>query len=74
MRARTSFLVDDQVEAGAVRDTILASWTRSREWDVASEDVELSCEFDPEPDSPLTRAARPVLADMADEFAGEPVS
>ena len=34
MRARTSFLVDDQVEAGAVRDTILASWTRSREWDI----------------------------------------
>ena len=34
VRARTSFLVDDAVEAGAVRDTILASWTRSREWDV----------------------------------------
>ena len=74
VRARTSFLVDDEVEAGAVRDTILASWTRSREWDVDTDDVELSCEFDPEPDSPLTRAAEPVLADVADQLAGEPVS
>ncbi|HZG91747.1 MAG TPA: helix-turn-helix domain-containing protein [Pseudonocardia sp.] len=74
MRARTSFLVDHSVEAGAVRDTILASWTRSREWDVATDDVELSCEFDAEPDSPLTRAARPVLTDVADQLATEPVS
>ena len=74
VRARTSFLVDDAVEAGAVRDTILASWTRSREWDVETDNVELSCEFDAEPDSPLTRAARPVLSDVSDEFAGEPVS
>jgi Transcriptional activator of acetoin/glycerol metabolism len=74
VRARTSFLVDDQVEAGAVRDTILASWTRSREWDVHTDNVELSCEFDPEPDSPLTRAANPVLSDVADQMAGEPVS
>jgi sigma-54 dependent transcriptional regulator, acetoin dehydrogenase operon transcriptional activator AcoR len=74
VRARTSFLVDDAVEAGAVRDTILASWTRSREWDVESNNIELSCEFDSEPDSPLTRAARPVLADVSDQFAGEPVA
>ena len=59
MRARTSFLVDDQVEEGSVRDTILASWTRSREWDVATDSVELSCEFAPERDSPLVRAAGP---------------
>ncbi|HWM56733.1 MAG TPA: helix-turn-helix domain-containing protein [Pseudonocardia sp.] len=74
VRARTSFLVDDEVAAGTVRDTILASWTRSREWDVPAGNVELSCEFDCEPDSPLTRAASPVLADVADQFAGEPVS
>jgi sigma-54 dependent transcriptional regulator, acetoin dehydrogenase operon transcriptional activator AcoR len=74
VRARTSFLVDDQVEAGAVRATILASWNRSREWDVATDSVELSCEFDSELDSPLTRAATPVLADVADQLAGEPVS
>ncbi len=74
VRARTSFLVDDAVEAGTVRDTILASWTRSREWDVPSVNIELSCDFDSDPDSPLTRAAAPVLADVADQFAREPVS
>jgi transcriptional regulator of acetoin/glycerol metabolism len=74
VRARTSFLVDDRVEEGTVRDTILASWTRSREWHVESDNVELSCEFSPEPDTPLTRAAAPVMADVADQLAGEPVS
>ncbi len=74
VRARTSFLVDDKVEDGAVRDTILASWTRSREWDVDIDSVELSCEFHPESDTPLARAAAPVLADVADDLAGEPVS
>ncbi|MFC4950397.1 sigma-54-dependent Fis family transcriptional regulator [Pseudonocardia sp. GCM10023141] len=57
-----------------MRDTILASWTRSREWDVAAESVELSSEFYPEADSPLTRAAAPILSDVADQLAGEPVS
>ena len=74
VRARTSFLVDDKIEDGAVRDTILASWTRSREWDIDIDRVELSCEHYPEPDTPLSRAAAPVLADVADDLAGEPVS
>jgi transcriptional regulator of acetoin/glycerol metabolism len=66
--------VDDQVEQGTVRDTILASWTRSREWDVATDSVELSCDFDTETDSPLVRAAAPIMADVADQLSGEPVS
>lgn len=74
VRARTSFLVDDKVEEGAVRDTILASWTRSREWSVDTDNIELSSEFDLEPDSPLSRAANPILSDVADQLAGEPVS
>jgi len=67
-------MVDHAVEAGAVRDTILASWTRSQEWDVATDDVELSCEYDSDPDSPLMRAAEPVISDIADQLATEPVS
>jgi transcriptional regulator of acetoin/glycerol metabolism len=74
VRARTSFLVDHAVQAGAVRDTILASWTRSQEWHVDTGDVELSCEFDADPDSPLTRAAKPVIGDITDQLATEPVS
>jgi sigma-54 dependent transcriptional regulator, acetoin dehydrogenase operon transcriptional activator AcoR len=73
VRARTSFLVSEAVTDGEVRDTILASWRRSREWDIPVDDVEL-CEYDPEPDTPLVRAAGPVLGDAADQFAGEPVS
>ena len=74
MRARSSFLVDDRVQQGTVRDTILASWTRSREWHIDVEDVELSDAFSPERDSPLVRAATPILNSVADELAGEPVS
>ena len=60
VRARTSFLVDDRVDDGSVRDIILASWTRSREWNIDVDGAELSA-FDTESDSQLVRAARPVL-------------
>jgi len=73
VRARTSFLVDDRVDDGSVRDIILASWTRSREWNIDVDGAELSA-FDTESDSLLVRAARPVLDSVTDELAGEPVS
>ena len=73
VRARSSFLVDDRIEDGVVRDIILASWTRSREWAIDIDGAELSA-FDTESDSLLVRAARPVLDSVADELAGEPVS
>ena len=69
----SSFLVDDRIEDGVVRDIILASWTRSREWAIDIDGAELSA-FDTESDSLLVRAARPVLDSVADELAGEPVS
>ncbi len=73
IRARTSFLVDDRIDDGAVRDIILASWTRSREWHIDVDGAELSA-FDTQADSLLVRAARPVLDSVTDELAGEPVS
>jgi transcriptional regulator of acetoin/glycerol metabolism len=73
IRARSSFLVDDRVNDGSVRDVILASWTRSREWSIDVDGAALSA-FDTESDSLLVRAARPVLDSVADELAGEPVS
>jgi len=73
VRARSSFLVDDRVDDGSVRDIILASWTRSREWNIDVDGAELSA-FDTESDSLLVRAARPVLDSVTDELAGEPVS
>jgi sigma-54 dependent transcriptional regulator, acetoin dehydrogenase operon transcriptional activator AcoR len=72
-RARTSFLVDDPVPPGAVRGPILASWTRSRLFQVRPDALELA-ETGADGDSMLARAAEPVLREIADLFATEPVS
>lgn len=73
-RARVSFLVDDPLEPGSVREPILASWTRSRHFQVAADHLDLPFETDPDPDSLLSRTARPILDEVADQFATEPVS
>jgi transcriptional regulator of acetoin/glycerol metabolism len=73
-KARTCFLVDEPVELGVVREPILASWTRSRHYDVAADRLDLGYESDFSLDSLLTRAAGPVIREVADQFAGEPVS
>ena len=61
--------MDDRVDDGSVRDIILASWTRSREWNIDVDGAELSA-FDTESDSLLVRAARPVLDSVTDELRG----
>jgi transcriptional regulator of acetoin/glycerol metabolism len=73
-RARTAFLADEPVRAGAVRQPILASWTRSRLWRVTPDNVDLSSGPGSDGDSLLVRAAEPVLRQIADLFATEPVS
>jgi transcriptional regulator of acetoin/glycerol metabolism len=73
-RARTAFLVDDPVRPGIVREPILASWTRSRLWDVRPDNIDLPAEPGTDGDSLLVRAADPVLRQIADLFATEPVS
>ncbi|TCK26918.1 sigma-54-dependent Fis family transcriptional regulator [Pseudonocardia endophytica] len=72
--ARDAFLVDDALSPGSVRGPILASWIRSRELSVPADHLELPYETAAEPDTPLLRAARPVVAELADQFATEPVS
>jgi sigma-54 dependent transcriptional regulator, acetoin dehydrogenase operon transcriptional activator AcoR len=73
-RARQAFLGDEQVRPGVVRKPILASWTRSRGFHVPADHLEMPYESDREGDTPLTRAAGPVLRDAADLFGTEPVS
>ena len=73
-RARTSFLVDEPMEPGVVREPILASWTRSRHYDVAADRLDLGYETDVSLDSQLTRAAAPVIREVADQLTSEPVS
>jgi transcriptional regulator of acetoin/glycerol metabolism len=73
-RARTAFLVDERVAPGVVREPILASWTRSRLWHVPADHLELPFAPDFAGDTPLTRAAGPVVRKVAEQLATEPVS
>jgi sigma-54 dependent transcriptional regulator, acetoin dehydrogenase operon transcriptional activator AcoR len=73
-RARTLFLIDEPVAPGAVREPILASWTRSRLAHVRPDNLDLPFERGGGDDTILGRAAEPVLRQIADLFATEPVS
>ena len=74
-QARERFLTAEPIEPGQVRDTILASWWRSRRWHVAADRIDLSYVRDPDLDTPLTRSALPVLQSLLGEgLEGQPVS
>jgi sigma-54 dependent transcriptional regulator, acetoin dehydrogenase operon transcriptional activator AcoR len=73
-QTRERFLVRDPVEPQHVRDPILASWWRSREWDVPADRIELSYVRDPDLDTPLTRSALPVLRHLRENVDGQPIS
>lgn len=73
-RARTSFLGDEQVTRKDVRAPILASWKRAKDWHVPPDRIDLP--FTPQQigDSRFLRAATPIVHEVADRFAAEPVS
>src|SRR5690349_21929219 len=73
-QARERFLTAEPIEPGQVRDTILASWWRSRQWHVAADRIDLSYVRDPDLDTPLTRNALPVLQDLRENLEGQPIS
>jgi sigma-54 dependent transcriptional regulator, acetoin dehydrogenase operon transcriptional activator AcoR len=73
-KARERFLVADPVRPGDVREPILASWWRSRQWKVAADRVTLSYIRDPDMDTPLTRSALPVLKSLHENLEGQPIS
>ena len=72
--ARERFLTSEPVVTGDVREPILASWWRSRDWKVAADRVELSYVRDPNLDTPLTRNAVPVLRNLHEHLGGQPIS
>jgi transcriptional regulator of acetoin/glycerol metabolism len=72
--ARERFLTRDPVIPGAVRAPILASWWRSRDWNVAADRVELTYTRDPNLDTPLTRSSVPVLTSLHQHLDGQPIS
>src|SRR5215472_3938944 len=72
--ARERFLTAESVEPYHVRDTILASWWRSRRSRVAADRIDLSYIRDPDLDTPLTRSAMPVLRSLRNALDGQPIS
>jgi sigma-54 dependent transcriptional regulator, acetoin dehydrogenase operon transcriptional activator AcoR len=73
-QTRERFLTREPVEPQSVRDPILASWWRSREWNVPADRIELSYVRDPNLDTPLTRSALPVLRHLRENVDGQPIS
>jgi transcriptional regulator of acetoin/glycerol metabolism len=72
--ARDRFLAAEPVNREAVREPILASWWRSREWHVAADHLDLSYLGAPDLDTNLARAAEPVLRHLHEQLDGQPIS
>jgi sigma-54 dependent transcriptional regulator, acetoin dehydrogenase operon transcriptional activator AcoR len=72
--ARVRFLTADQVDSAAVRKPILASWWRSRQWNVAADRVDLDYLHEPDLETRLVRSAEPVLRKLHQELSGQPIS
>jgi transcriptional regulator of acetoin/glycerol metabolism len=73
-KARERFLTAEAIDPDQVRDAILASWWRSRRWNVAADHIDLTYMRDPDPDTPLSRSALPVLTHLREHLDGQPIS
>jgi len=62
------------VDRSAVREPILASWWRSRGWNVAADHLDLSFLGEPDLETRLARAAEPVLRHLHEQLDGQPIS
>ena len=67
--ARERFLTAEPVTPGVVRRSILASWTRSRNWNVPADHFDLPYDPNPNRDTRLTYGASNVISDLADQLA-----
>jgi sigma-54 dependent transcriptional regulator, acetoin dehydrogenase operon transcriptional activator AcoR len=72
--ARDNFLAAEPVDRGVVREPILASWWRSREWHVAANHLDVSYLGAPDLGTNLARAAEPVLRHLHEQLDGQPIS
>jgi len=72
--ARDRFLAREPVDSLAVREPILASWWRSRDWNVAANRLDLNYLRTPDLESSLARAAQPVLRRLHEQLDGQPIS
>jgi sigma-54 dependent transcriptional regulator, acetoin dehydrogenase operon transcriptional activator AcoR len=72
--ARIRFLQAEPVDSGTVRKPILASWWRSRDWNVAADRVDLDYQHEPDLETTLARVAKPLLHKLHEELSGQPIS
>jgi len=72
--ARDRFLAAEPVDRKVVREPILASWWRSREWRIAADRLDLSYLGAPDLETNLARAAEPVLQHLHEQLDGQPIS
>ena len=72
--ARESFLRLESDSNEGVRDTIMASWWRSRQSNVAADRLDLHYVRDPNLDTPLTRSAEPVLSQLQQQLDGQAIA
>lgn len=72
--ARDRFLAAEPVDRKVVREPILASWWRSREWRIAADRLDLSYLGAPDLETNLARAAEPVLRHLHEQLDGQPIS
>ena len=72
--ARDRFLAAEPVDRAVVREPILASWWRSREWKSPPNRLDLSYLGAPDLDTTLARAAEPVLRHLYEQLDGQPIS
>ena len=73
-KARLSFLTLDAFPVGDVRRPVLASWVRSRRWNLPADRIDLPYVADPDLDLPLARSATPVLRRLHEHLDGQPIS
>ncbi len=71
---RVRFLTTESVEPDEVRESILASWWRSRRLEVPADRIDLPYMGHPDLDTPLIHSAAPVLQRLSDQLDGQPIS
>lgn len=72
--ARIQFLTSEPVDTDQVREAILASWWRSRQFDVSANRIDLPYTSDVNLEAPLVRGTEPVLQRLGDQLDGQPIS
>jgi transcriptional regulator of acetoin/glycerol metabolism len=73
-RTRIRFLTSETVKQDEVRETILASWWRSKQSQVPADRIEVPYVEDHALDTPLIQGAEPLMRRLGDQLDGQPIS